>query len=84
MSEHLRKRDVHIWIAFDHDFSDVRKHAPGSHAGILLIRTSHPSANLVSDILLRVLDETDGLNRVAGCLAVADETRTRIRGGRVP
>lgn len=49
-----------------------------SHAGILLVRTAHPSRNLVAAVLLRVLAETE-LDSLAGCLVVADEARTRTR-----
>jgi hypothetical protein len=62
----------------DVDFSDVRLFAPGSHPGILLVRTTHPSVSMVSMILRRVLDERD-LASLAACLAVADEMRTRVR-----
>ncbi len=65
-------------VTLDHDFSDVRRFPPGSHAGILLVRTAHPSRNLVAAVLLRVLGETK-LEALAGCLVVADEVRTRTR-----
>ena len=58
-------------ITLDIDFSDVREFAPGTHAGILLVRTTHPSISTVSAILRRVLAET-GLDALAGCLAVAE------------
>ena len=64
-------------ITLDHDFSDVRAYPPGSHAGILLVRTNHPSGRTVATILQRLIGE--GLDRLAGCLAVADEVRTRVR-----
>ena len=65
-------------VTLDTDFSDVRRFLPGSHPGILLMRTTHPSVAAVSMILRRVLEERD-LASVAGCLVVADEVRTRIR-----
>jgi len=67
-----------FFVTLDLDFSDVRKYPPGSHAGILLLRTGHPSRDVVAAILRRVLRE-QGLDSLAGCLAVADETRTRVR-----
>ena len=66
-------------VTLDTDFSDVRRFLPGSHPGILLMRTTHPSVSSISSILRRVLEERD-LASVAGCLVVADEVRTRIRG----
>ena len=66
-------------ITMDHDFADVRRLVPGSHAGLLLLRTTHPSAAVAGAIVGRVLRETDDLKHLEGCLAVADETRTRVR-----
>jgi predicted nuclease of predicted toxin-antitoxin system len=65
-------------VTLDVDFSDVRLFMPGSHPGILLVRTTHASVSAVSMILRRVLDERD-LTSLAACLAVADEVRTRVR-----
>jgi predicted nuclease of predicted toxin-antitoxin system len=75
---HVRE-EGRLLVTLDADFSDVRRFSPGSHPGILLMRTTHPSISAVSMILRRVLDERD-LATIAGCLVVADETRTRIRG----
>lgn len=68
-----------LLVTLDTDFSDVRRFLPGSHPGILLMRTTHPGVSSISRILRRVLEERD-LASVAGCLVVADEARTRIRG----
>lgn len=68
-----------LLVTLDTDFSDVRRFLPGSHPGILLMRTTHPSVSAVSMILRRVLEERE-LASVAGCLVVADEVRTRVRG----
>jgi predicted nuclease of predicted toxin-antitoxin system len=65
-------------VTLDTDFSDVRRFSPGSHPGILLLRTAHPSVSTVSMILRRVLEEHD-LSGLAACLVVADEVRTRVR-----
>ena len=70
--------DGKLLVTLDHDFSDVRHFPPGSHPGILLLRTAHPSLIMVSSILRRVLDE-HSLETLARCLAVADESRTRVR-----
>jgi predicted nuclease of predicted toxin-antitoxin system len=67
-----------FFVTLDTDFSDVRLFTPGSHPGILLVRTTHASLSAVSMILHRVLEEHD-LASLAGHLAVADETRTRVR-----
>jgi predicted nuclease of predicted toxin-antitoxin system len=65
-------------VTLDTEFSDVRLFLPGSHPGILLVRTTHPSVSAVAMILRRVLEERD-LASLAACLVVADEVRTRVR-----
>jgi predicted nuclease of predicted toxin-antitoxin system len=65
-------------VTLDTDFSDVRRFSPGSHPGILLLRTIHPSVPTVAMILRRVLEERD-LTSLTACLVVADEVRTRVR-----
>ena len=67
-----------FFVTLDTDFSDIRRFPPGTHPGILLLRTTHPSVAVVSAILQRVLGEQP-LDSLAGCLAVADELRTRVR-----
>jgi predicted nuclease of predicted toxin-antitoxin system len=72
----------YFFITLDLDFSDVRRFPPGTHPGILLIRARSrarsKSRAAVSFVLQQVL-MTHPLNTLAGCLAVADETSTRIR-----
>ncbi len=67
-----------FFVTLDTDFSDIRRFAPGTHAGILLLRTTHPSIAVVSAILQRLLAERP-LESLAGCLAALDERRTRVR-----
>ena len=67
-----------FFITLDLDFSDVRLFAPGTHPGILLIRPRGKGRGAVARVIRRVLAE-HGLEPLAGCLAVADESRTRIR-----
>ena len=50
----------------------------GTHPGILLLRPRRKGRNAVSNVLRRVLMERR-LETLAGCLAVADESRTRVR-----
>ncbi|OIO71793.1 MAG: hypothetical protein AUJ85_10995 [Elusimicrobia bacterium CG1_02_37_114] len=71
-----------FFVTLDIDFSDIRKFQLGSHSGILLIRTDMPGRINVSLILKRVLSEIN-LETLKGCLAVADETKTRVRSKRL-
>jgi predicted nuclease of predicted toxin-antitoxin system len=69
------KRERRFLITLDLGFSDVRRYAPGTHPGILLLRPRRKGRNAVSQVLRRVIAERR-LETLAGCLAVADETRT--------
>jgi predicted nuclease of predicted toxin-antitoxin system len=70
--------DGRFFITLDLDIADIRGYKPGSHAGILLLRTHSRSSAAVLQILERVLKERR-LESLAGCLAVADESFTRVR-----
>ena len=72
------KREDRFLITLDLGFSDVRRYAPSTHPGILLLRPRTKGRNAVSQVLRRVLAERR-LDTLAGCLAVADEARTRVR-----
>jgi predicted nuclease of predicted toxin-antitoxin system len=67
-----------FFITLDLDFSDVRRFPPGTHPGLLLLRPKNRSRDAVLHVLKRVLQEHP-LGNLAGCLAVADEHRTRLR-----
>jgi predicted nuclease of predicted toxin-antitoxin system len=67
-----------FFITLDLDFSDVRQFAPGTHAGLLLLRPRNNSRDAVLEILQRVLDEHP-LDTLKGCFVVADTAHTRIR-----
>ena len=68
-----------LLITLDVDFSDVRRFQPGTYPGILLLRPHSRARQAVADVLSRVLRERP-LESLRGCLAIADESRTRIRG----
>jgi predicted nuclease of predicted toxin-antitoxin system len=67
-----------FFITLDLDFADVRRFAPGTHPGILLLRPRAHGRQGVLDVLNRVLRDHP-LQTLAGCLAVADESHTRVR-----
>ena len=71
-------REERFFITLDLDFSNVRQFVPGSHPGILLLRPASRSRDAALAVLTRVLSEVS-LPSLSGCLAVADERRTRIR-----
>lgn len=67
-----------FFITLDLDFSDIRRFPPGTHPGILLLRPKSRGRKAVQKVLSRAVTETP-LEELSGCLAVADELRTRIR-----
>ncbi|MCC5626333.1 DUF5615 family PIN-like protein [Nostoc sp. CHAB 5715] len=67
-----------FFITLDLDFSDVRRFTPGTHPGILLLRSRNRSRQTVLEILSRVVQE-QSLEKLKGCLVVADDIQTRIR-----
>jgi predicted nuclease of predicted toxin-antitoxin system len=75
--EHVCSLDRFL-ITLDLGFSDVRRYPPGTHPGILLIRSRSRSRMAVVEILSRVIAERS-LDDLRGCLAVADDSFTRIR-----
>lgn len=64
-------------ITQDLDFSDLRRFAPGSHHGILLLRLRSPNRrNLVSRVA--ELFQTENAGEWAGCFVVATERKIRV------
>jgi predicted nuclease of predicted toxin-antitoxin system len=65
-------------ITQDMDFSDIRKFAPGSHHGILLIRLRTPDrASLVQRV--EELFRQEDVPGWTGCFVVASERKIRIQ-----
>ncbi len=62
----------------DLDFSDVRKFAPGTHPGVILIRLDHPSRNVLERRILDLL-RTEDFEAWKGCLVVVTEHKVRVR-----
>jgi predicted nuclease of predicted toxin-antitoxin system len=65
-------------ITQDLDFSDVRRYAPGTHAGLLLVRLAQPGRDA---LLARVamLFATEPVNEWRGCLVVATDHKVRVK-----
>ena len=72
------QREERLFITLDTDFSDVRRFAPGTHAGLLLLRSQSRSTRAATALLRRVV-EAHPLPTLRGCFAVATEGRIRIR-----
>jgi len=61
----------------DLDFSDIHKFAPGTHAGILLVRLHAPSRrNLI--VTVESVFRTENVEQWSGCFVIATERKTRV------
>jgi len=65
-------------ITADKGFADIRSHAPGTHAGILLLRPAWDGIRPILELLERVLDNYD-LETLAQAVTVATPRSIRIR-----
>lgn len=85
--EHLSGRpDADIWhavsaegrflITQDLDFSDIRQFAPGTHAGLLLVRLREPGAHALLEVITTVAAL---IAEWAGCFVVLTENKIRIK-----
>lgn len=71
------QKESRFLITQDLDFSDLRRFAPGSHHGILLVRLRSPNR---SDLIERVgeLFQKENASEWAGCFVVATERKIRV------
>lgn len=65
-------------ITQDMDFSDIRRFAPGTHAGLLLLRLREPSRQGIIERVERLFQTTD-VEAWAGCFVVATDHKVRVR-----
>ena len=64
-------------VTQDLDFADLRQFAPGTHAGILVIRLHDPSRrNLIATV--ENLFQPEGVEQWRGCFVIATERKTRV------
>ena len=71
------QKESRFLITQDLDFSDVRRYAPGSHHGILLIRLHAPArTNLIQRVA--ELFQTENVSEWVGCFVVATEIKVRV------
>jgi predicted nuclease of predicted toxin-antitoxin system len=65
-------------ITQDLDFSDIRRYAPGTHHGLLLIRLRVPGRRALTE-RVRALFAQKRVEDWKGCLVVATDVKLRIR-----
>ena len=66
------------FITADKGFGDLRKHPPGSHAGVILLRSSEQSRRAYVDLASTVVDRLD-FDEIAGGRVVVKQRGVRIR-----
>ena len=64
-------------ITQDLDFSDVRRFAPGTHYGILLVRLHSPDRESLISRVAEVFQREE-VSRWTGCFVVATERKVRV------
>jgi predicted nuclease of predicted toxin-antitoxin system len=70
-----------LLITQDLDFSDLRRYAPGTHDGILLVRLAHPSRRgLLERVGMLFLNEP--IEEWQGALVVVTDRKIRVAGAR--
>lgn len=67
-----------LLMTFDLGFANIRKFPPGSHAGIVVFRLHDQRWAILKGPAQRLI-ESGLLDKLAGALAIVDETRTRFR-----
>ena len=88
-SERLEGRnDIEIWdaaqaahrffVTQDLDFSDVRRYAPGTHAGLLLVRLPKPGRDMLLD-RVSSLFTNEPVTEWSGCLVVTTDHKVRVK-----
>lgn len=67
-----------ILLSLDVEFADLRKHAPGSHPGVVVFRPKSRGALTVSALVIRFAKSADW-SQIHGSVVVVQEDRMRVR-----
>ena len=65
-------------VTQDLDFSDIRKYAPGTHHGLLLVRLPQPGRTALFERITTVF-EVEDVESWRGCLVTATPHKVRVR-----
>jgi predicted nuclease of predicted toxin-antitoxin system len=71
------QREQRLLVTSDLDFSDVRKFAPGTHHGIVLLRLHTPSRRAIEERILELFRNGDA-ESWSGCFVVVTDHRVRV------
>ena len=65
-------------VTADKGFGDLRRHPPGSHAGVILLRAKEESRRAYLELAATALEQLD-LEHLAGAVIVVTSQGIRIR-----
>jgi predicted nuclease of predicted toxin-antitoxin system len=65
-------------ITQDLDFSDLRRFAPGTHNGLLLVRLRQPGRTRLAQRLVSIF-HTEDVSTWSGCFVIATDSKIRVR-----
>jgi predicted nuclease of predicted toxin-antitoxin system len=65
-------------VTADKEFADLRRHPPGSHAGVILLRPQEESRRAYLELAATAMEQLK-LQEMAGSVAVVTERGIRIR-----
>lgn len=74
----VAQKERRFLITQDLDFSNITQFAPGTHAGILLVRLNHPARKLLTQ-KVQAIFQMELVEDWIGCLVVVTESKIRIR-----
>lgn len=73
---HAAQSEGRFLITQDLDFSDTRQFAPGTHAGLLLVRLREPGSHALTRAIAAIAGEIDAWS---GCFVVLTENKIRVK-----
>ncbi len=65
-------------ITADKGFADLRRHPPGSHAGVILLRPSEESRRAYTELAAAALEQLN-LEQLTGAVVVVTDRGIRVR-----
>lgn len=75
---HAATREDRMVLTLDRGVGDLRHYPPGSHAGIVVLRPTSQDPDTILKLVERLL-QTQPLEQLAGCVAIVEPQRIRIR-----
>jgi predicted nuclease of predicted toxin-antitoxin system len=72
------QREQRLLITADKGFADLRRYPPGTHCGVVLLRSREEGRRAYLELALRALEELK-LDELAGAVVVVSSRSVRIR-----